>query len=59
MAKEYLKFVVVGSVDHGKSTLIGRFLYDTGSLPEAQLETIRQITPICSACWASSNWWSS
>jgi len=43
MAKEHLKFVVVGSVDHGKSTLIGRFLYDTGSLPEAQLETLRQI----------------
>ena len=43
MNKEHLKFVVVGSVDHGKSTLIGRFLYDTGSLPEAQLETIRQL----------------
>ena len=43
MAKEHLKFVVVGSVDHGKSTLIGRFLYDTGSLPESQLDTIRQI----------------
>jgi len=42
--REHLKFVVVGSVDHGKSTLIGRFLYDTGSLPEAQLEIIRQIS---------------
>ena len=43
MAKEHLKFVVVGSVDHGKSTLIGRFLYDTGSLPESQLQSIRQL----------------
>jgi len=42
--REQLKFVVVGSVDHGKSTLIGRFLYDTGSLPEAQLEILRQIS---------------
>ncbi len=43
MTREYLKFVVVGSVDHGKSTLIGRLLYDTGSLPPAQLETIRKL----------------
>ena len=43
-AREHLKFVVVGSVDHGKSTLIGRFLYDTGSLPEAQLDIIRKVS---------------
>ncbi|HET6428710.1 MAG TPA: GTP-binding protein [Phycisphaerae bacterium] len=43
MSKEHLKFVVVGSVDHGKSTLIGRFLYDTGSLSEAQMDTIRKL----------------
>jgi bifunctional enzyme CysN/CysC/sulfate adenylyltransferase subunit 1 len=30
--KELLRFVVVGSVDDGKSTLIGRLLYDTGSV---------------------------
>ena len=29
--------VVVGHVDHGKSTLIGRLLADTGSLPEGKL----------------------
>jgi bifunctional enzyme CysN/CysC len=28
-----LRIVVAGHVDHGKSTLIGRLLYDTGSLP--------------------------
>ncbi len=27
-----LRFVMVGHVDHGKSTLIGRLLYDTESL---------------------------
>ena len=44
MEREHLRFVVVGSVDHGKSTLIGRFLYDTGSLPEAQLEAMRKLS---------------
>ena len=32
------RIVVVGHVDHGKSTLIGRLLADTGSLPEGKLE---------------------
>lgn len=32
-----LELVVVGHVDHGKSTLIGRLLHDTGSLPEGRL----------------------
>lgn len=36
-----LPIVIVGHVDHGKSTLIGRLLYDTGSLPEEKLEEIR------------------
>ncbi len=37
-----LKVVFVGHVDHGKSTLIGRILHDTDSLPEGKLEAIRQ-----------------
>ncbi|MCX5642909.1 MAG: GTP-binding protein [Candidatus Omnitrophica bacterium] len=32
IGKRTFKIVVVGHVDHGKSTLIGRLLYDTGSL---------------------------
>ncbi len=38
-----LKFVIVGHVDHGKSTLIGRLLYDTNSLPEGKIEEIKQL----------------
>ncbi len=33
--------VFVGHVDHGKSTLIGRLLHDTGNLPEGRLEAAR------------------
>jgi sulfate adenylyltransferase large subunit len=43
MSDEKLKFVIVGHVDHGKSTLIGRLLYDTNSLPEGRLEEIKQL----------------
>jgi bifunctional enzyme CysN/CysC len=37
-----LHLVVVGHVDHGKSTVIGRLLADTGSLPLGKLEDIRE-----------------
>lgn len=37
-----LKFVIVGHVDHGKSTLIGRLLYDTDSLPLDKVEEIQK-----------------
>src|SRR5213596_507823 len=37
-----VKVVFVGHVDHGKSTLIGRILHDTGSLPEGKVEEIKK-----------------
>src|SRR4051812_26591487 len=40
---ERLSLVVVGHVDHGKSTIIGRLLADTGSLPDGKLEQIREL----------------
>src|SRR5690625_3183276 len=40
--KELLRFVAVGSVDDGKSTLIGRLLHDTGGVPEDQLQAARK-----------------
>ena len=39
---EQMNIVVVGHVDHGKSTLIGRLLADTHSLPNGKIEQIRE-----------------
>ncbi len=39
--KEDMKIVFVGHIDHGKSTLIGRLLYDTDSLPREKYEDIK------------------
>lgn len=39
-----LKIVIVGHVDHGKSTFVGRLLHDTGSLPEGKLEQLQKIS---------------
>ncbi len=36
------RIVVVGHVDHGKSTLIGRLLADTDSLPEGKLQSVKK-----------------
>ncbi|WP_294349727.1 GTP-binding protein [uncultured Clostridium sp.] len=41
--KEILNIVVVGHVDHGKSTVIGKLLYDTHSLPEGAVEKVKRI----------------
>src|SRR5205814_3564603 len=44
MTKESLPLRVVftGHVDHGKSTLIGRVLHDTDSLPEGKIEMVKK-----------------
>ncbi|HAB89727.1 MAG TPA: sulfate adenylyltransferase, partial [Bacteroidetes bacterium] len=39
---ELLRFTTAGSVDDGKSTLIGRLLYDSKSIFEDQVEQIEQ-----------------
>jgi len=41
-AREQMNIVIVGHVDHGKSTVIGRLLADTGSLPEGKLEQVQK-----------------
>ncbi|MFZ5625078.1 MAG: GTP-binding protein [Gemmatimonadota bacterium] len=38
---EHMDIVVAGHVDHGKSTVIGRLLADTHSLPDGRLEQVR------------------
>jgi bifunctional enzyme CysN/CysC len=43
MARETMNVVIVGHVDHGKSTLVGRLLADTGTLGEGKLEKIRAV----------------
>ncbi len=42
MEKFYI--AIVGHIDHGKSTLIGRILYDTKSLPEGRMQEIASIS---------------
>ncbi len=39
---ETMNIVIAGHVDHGKSTVIGRLLADTGSLPEGKLEQVKE-----------------
>ena len=40
--REQMNIVIVGHVDHGKSTVIGRLLADTGSLPEGKLKSVKE-----------------
>ena len=40
--KEHLFIVIYGHVDIGKSTTIGRLIFDLGGLPERELEKLKQ-----------------
>ena len=40
---EHMNIVIVGHVDHGKSTVIGRLLADTQALPDGKIEQIREM----------------
>ena len=42
MLEEIMNIVVVGHVDHGKSTVIGHLLADTDSLPKGKLDAVRE-----------------
>jgi sulfate adenylyltransferase large subunit/thioredoxin-dependent adenylylsulfate APS reductase len=39
-----IRIVTVGHVDHGKSTLIGRLLHETDSLPEGKLDALKAVS---------------
>ena len=43
MAKEKpnMNVVFVGHVDAGKSTIVGRLMYDTGAVPEQEMTKLR------------------
>jgi bifunctional enzyme CysN/CysC len=42
-AKQQMNIVIGGHVDHGKSTIIGRLMADTHSLPEGKLEQVKAL----------------
>ena len=42
-SRERLSVVIGGHVDHGKSTVVGRLLADSGLLPEGKLEQVRSL----------------
>jgi elongation factor 1-alpha len=41
-AKPHLNLIFIGHVDHGKSTTVGRLLYDTGSLSEQEYRKLKE-----------------
>jgi len=41
-AKEHMNLIFIGHVDHGKSTSVGRVLYDTGALTEQELKKLKE-----------------
>lgn len=42
MAKPHLNLIFTGHVDHGKSTLVGRVLFDTGAVSENDLRKLKE-----------------
>ena len=40
--KPHLNLVFIGHVDHGKSTLVGRLMYEVGEVSEQQMKNLRE-----------------
>ena len=40
--KEHLNLIFIGHVDHGKSTTVGRVLYETGAMTDQQLRKLKE-----------------
>jgi len=43
MAKPHLNLVIIGHVDHGKSTLVGRLLFESGAVREEELRKLQEL----------------
>jgi len=42
-AKPHMNLVTIGHVDHGKSTIVGRMLYDTGNIREEDMRKLKEL----------------
>jgi elongation factor 1-alpha len=40
--KPHINLITLGHVDHGKSTLVGRLLFDSGSIPEQEMRKLKE-----------------
>ena len=40
--KKNLNVIFVGHVDHGKSTTVGRLMYDSGKIPEQEMNKLKE-----------------
>ena len=41
--KDHLNLVVIGHIDHGKSTTVGRLMFDTGAISEQELRKLKDL----------------
>ncbi len=41
--KEHLNLVVIGHIDHGKSTTVGRLMFDSGTVSEQELRKLKEL----------------
>ena len=42
--EEIPKIVIVGHVDHGKSSLIGRLMYELDQVPDGKYEELKKVS---------------